>query len=73
MTTVANLIEYLQTLKPETDVRVAVAVNDYHLDYTTWGALEIPTLKEDDSYINYSDTIEYCGKDASVLWIGRTR
>lgn len=71
MTTVAELIEYLQTLKPDTNVMVLVGENDHYLDYTIWESLTLPEIQEDAAYSNYSDTIEYYSRDEPVIWIGR--
>ena len=71
MTTVAELIEYLQTLRPETSVMVLVGENDHYLDYTTWESLILPEIEESGAYRDYSDTIDYCSRDEPVIWIGR--
>ena len=76
MTTVAQLIDYLQTLSPETTVRVAVAVDGNYSSYTSWEDLELPTKQESGEYWDCSDNIDYYGiisdPGSFVLHIGRT-
>lgn len=43
MTTVAEFIAYLQTLPPETVVRVAENVEDGYASYVTFNDLKLPT------------------------------
>ena len=43
MTTVAEFITYLQTLPPETVVRVAENIEDGYASYVTFNGLNLPT------------------------------
>lgn len=43
MTTVAEFITYLQTLPPETVVRVAENISDGYASYVTFNDLKLPT------------------------------
>lgn len=74
MTTVAQLIEYLQTLPPETTVDVAVNVDGSYASYTSSEALELPNWIETDGYGYWtmSDNIDYCDGDNPQLFFGRT-
>lgn len=74
MSTVAELIEYLQRLPLETDVQIAVAVDAGYSRYSTFEDLQLPKVKEDESDRCFSnnDHIEYYNTDNEpTLWIGR--
>lgn len=69
MTTVAQLIQYLQTLPPETTVNVAVNVDGNWSSYTEWEQLELP---DNFSLYKNSDNIEfYSGTENSIVYFGR--
>lgn len=75
MTTVAQLIEYLQTLPPETTVDVAVGVDGSYASYTATEALELPKWIENDGdgYWDFSDNMDfYSGNNAPSILLGRT-
>lgn len=69
MTTVAQLIEYLQTLPPKTTVEVSVNVDGNWSSYTVWESLKLPTQNS----FNVSDNLEFCSlKNSPTLYLGRT-
>lgn len=63
MTTVAELITYLQTLPPETVVDVLSEDSSGYSSYCTWVDLELPT-ENSFSYVQGNDSMEfYSGTD----------
>lgn len=68
MTNVADLITYLQTLPPETRVRVAVAVEGNYSAYTAWEDLELPEGISPDC----SDNLDFMGSGEPWLCLGRS-
>ena len=74
MTTVAQLIEYLQTLPPETAVGVAVSVDGSYASYTSSEALELPTRKTDGSFWECSDNMGFYSSKTgqTFIFFGRT-
>lgn len=74
MTTVAELIEYLQTLPPETTVDVAVNREAYIGSYTDTEALELPKWIQNDGYgyWDLSDNMDFYSGNAPSILLGRT-
>lgn len=63
MTTVAQLIEYLQTLPQDTTVKVAVAVEGYYGAYTSWEDLDLPRdVAEGFTAADFSDNMDFYGR-----------
>lgn len=58
-TTVEELIAYLQTLPPKTEVSCAVHVDGYDGGYTAEEDLELPARREDGSFEQCSDNIDF--------------
>jgi hypothetical protein len=75
MTTVSELIQYLQQLPPETDVRVVVGVHVGDLKYSTFEALQLPQGFSSTNIYHFSpnNTMEYSAliDNVPTLWIGR--
>ena len=74
MTTVAELITYLQTLPPETTVDVLNEDSSGYSSYCTWVDLELPTEEIEEFYVQVTDSMEfYSGTDNGVpfLRLGR--
>lgn len=68
MTTVSQLIEYLQTLPGHTTVVVAVNVDGNYQSYTARESLELP----DEISPDCSDNLDFMGSEPPVLLLGRT-
>jgi hypothetical protein len=67
MTTAAELIEYLQSLPPETDIGV---VGGRQGDYNLFEELELPAKKKDGKYWWSTQNVDYGGDDGNgVPWL----
>jgi len=65
MTTVTELIQYLQKLSPETTVEVAVAVEDMYTAWTCHEDLDVENPSD------YSSNVEFVDGDEPRLLLGR--
>ena len=64
MTTVSELITYLQTLPPETTVDVLYEDSSGYSSYCNWVDLELPTEEIEEFYVQVTDSMEfYSGTD----------
>jgi hypothetical protein len=72
MTTVAQLIEYLQTLPPETTVEVAGAEECHYSAWTIREDLDIPVVYFGSNRSDYSNNAEFISGDEPCLFLGRT-
>lgn len=75
MTTVAQLIECLQTLPPETVVKVAATETCGYSVYTKFEDLDIPIVARGVNPFDYSDNMDFISKlndDEPRLLLGRT-
>lgn len=71
MTTVTELIEYLQTLPAETKVNVAVNIECGYASYVGFEELELPNKNDDGSYWDSSNNLDYTGQPYNELDMGR--
>ena len=69
MTTVAQLIEYLQTLPPETTVQVAAAVEGMYTAWTTEQDLDIPQVAEGLNPADYSSNMMFDHSSGGKPWL----
>ena len=74
MTTVSELITYLETLPQDTSVGVAVNVDNNWSSYTSSEVLELPIRNKDGSFEECSNNLDFSrvltGK--TFLFFGRT-
>ena len=69
MTTVTELIAYLQTLPPETTVEVLEEVSVEYSTFVSWEPLTLPS-----EFLDFSDTLEFSkasGKYGPTLSFGK--
>lgn len=74
MTTVAELMRYLETLPPETTVQVAEAQEGNYTAWTIREDLDLPVVAEGLNPADYSSNMEFIDIDSKLprLFLGRT-